>query len=585
MGRLLYLAAALALLAIFPSQFAYCPNATRSIYLAAVTGEDRGGVFLLEVDVRPGNGTIYTSIHPRTGLLTQESQEAAVEHAFAGSGIMRKECDVLFRIKGNFGENVVDGPSAGAAMAIAAKAALMNKSIRKDIVMTGSILPGGRIGEVGGIIEKGMGVFESKAKYFLVPKPMKIHEAVLFSTLSSSREFKVIEVSNLQEAERIAFSGYSEQFDSQFKPESRKLPSSLKIREADKDMARFSLVARKVVDELEEKVRQAFRESGESAEEKAMREYFLSEISKYRYLIAAGYPFTAANSAFLLSIDAEYARLGDAKVDFDKTIQNAKKCAASLQPPAKTAENIHWAIGADLRRIWSESKLNDTVERREEQGGYTTLRDVLYSYSWCDISQQLGKHAAEIGGRPIDESLLSSLSSQKLAEAKEAIDSAKRPDYDAIWHLKNGLKANETGKYGAAIYEATYAATMQQIASGGEANLSSAAEKLAEGERKTLWGKIYQSQGAYLYQEAKEANASFADAYRILKYSYELDKAALEIEEEIAKTSKKDEEEKLAEKAGEEKTPKQADYAIAFLMAAGLFSFGGIAASRLLRKR
>ncbi|MEM4634148.1 MAG: S16 family serine protease, partial [Candidatus Anstonellaceae archaeon] len=161
MGKIL-LSALFALLAI-NFLFASCPKASRSINLAAVTGENSGGVFLLEVETRPGNGTIYTSILPRVGFLTQESQEAAVNYAFSSSGFSRHECDVLFKIKGNFGENSVDGPSAGGAMAVALRAALLNKTVRQDVVMTGSLLPDGKIGEVGGVIEKGIGVAEAGA--------------------------------------------------------------------------------------------------------------------------------------------------------------------------------------------------------------------------------------------------------------------------------------------------------------------------------------------------------------------------------------------------------------------------------------
>ncbi|MEM4634001.1 MAG: hypothetical protein QW275_02500, partial [Candidatus Anstonellaceae archaeon] len=421
---------------------------------------------------------------------------------------------------------------------------------------------------------------EAGARYFLVPK-LKIYEAILFSTLSSSKDFHAIEISSVADAERVLFSNYSEKFSHAFKPESMKLPQ-LKPIAMDADLARFSLVAKMVVDGLERKVKAAFRQERVGEEEKVMRDYFASEISKYRSLLSLGYPFSAANSAFLLSIDAEYARLGEASMDLDATIENAKRCADSLQAARKTKENIHWAIGSDLRRIWSQSKLNETVEGRPEQSGYTTLRDVLYSYSWCEISQMLGMQAEEIGGEGIDEKELAELASQKLARAKEVLEEARRPDYDALWHYKNGLKANESGYYGAAIYEAVYAISMQEAAFGLQGNLTAICEKLSTSERKTLWGKIYQGQGAYLYQEAVQSSAPLGDAYRILKYSQAIDDAAVEIEERLATN-----EAAIVEEATSEKTPQLTyeNFAIWAVLAGAVFALGGLAAFRLARKR
>jgi len=526
--------AALFLLLILSPASAICPSAKRDIYLAAVTGENSGGVFQLEVETRPGNGSIYTAVSPRTGFATQESEEGAVNYAFSSAGISRSDCDVLFRIKGTFGENSVDGPSAGGAMALATRAALLNRTIRQDIVMTGTITPDGKVGEVGGVIEKGIGVSEAGAKYFLVPKPLKIYEALLLSSVSRSRDFHAIEVQSIEEAEKIAYSDYAEKFSSKFKPESKKAPALSPIS-ADAELSRFSQVAANVVDGLDAKVKEAFSSKNDSEESRVLQVYFTSETDKYRSLIAMGYPFSAANSAFLLSIDAEYVRIGESKVDLDGTIREAQDCNSALSEPNKTKENLHWAVGADLRRIWEQNKLNQTLENRADQGGYTTLRDVLYAYSWCEISGQLSKQAGEVGGTAADEKLLAALATEKLNEARETVEGAKSPDYDAIWHLKNGLDANASGNYGAAIYEATYAKTMQALSSDNLENVSAAAEKLAQGERKSLWGKLYQGQGIYLYQDAVQGKAAPTDAYRILKYSQDIDKAAQEMDHEIAK--------------------------------------------------
>ena len=192
------------LLLMAPMLFAACPSESREISMAAVVSENEGGIFVLHVETRPGNGTIYTSISPRIGFSTQESEQAAVDYAFSQSDVPRKDCDVFFSMRGNFGSNKIDGPSAGGAMSIAVKAALTNRTIRRDVVMTGTISQDGDVGEVGGIIEKALAAKGNGAKYILVPK-MLFNEALLLSSVSSKDGFSAIEVTNFSEAERILY--------------------------------------------------------------------------------------------------------------------------------------------------------------------------------------------------------------------------------------------------------------------------------------------------------------------------------------------------------------------------------------------
>ncbi|MCX6769280.1 MAG: hypothetical protein NT051_01220, partial [Candidatus Micrarchaeota archaeon] len=248
--------------------------------------------------------------------------------------------------------------------------------------------------------------------------------------------------------------------------------------------------------------------------------------------------FTAANAAFLLSVDAQYVGLGGRAPDLDVGFETTSTCLSSLPKLEKTRENFHWATGADLRRIWAKNKLNLSSEARPDQSGYLTLRDLYFAYGWCQISDSLGAQAGEIGGTAVDESKLKSLSDRKLSAASKLMGESPAINYDALWHLQNGFDANQSGNFGAAIYEATYAQTMQSITNDESSlNISALAEKAAEGSRTSLWGKIYFAQGKYLYSEAKDGGFLPSDAYTILKYSSELDKAAAEIDSALLSDS------------------------------------------------
>ena len=528
-----FAAFSLFLLLSMPLLSAICTPAQRNIYLAAVTGENAGGVFQLHVEVKPGSGNTYMSINPKTGFSTQESEDTAASYGFSSTGINRTGCDVLFSMAGDFGGNSVDGPSAGGAMAAATRAALLNLPLRQDAVMTGTISPEGKVGAVGGIIEKGIGAEEAGAKYFITPK-LKVHEALLLSSLSRTKDFHTIEVENLSEAEEILFSNYSTAFTSRFNPTSVPLPASLPGIKADADLGRFSLVAKKIVNELRLKLLAAYPPGDEGADTAKLHAYFDKEAAKYSALLPMGYVFTSANSAFLLSIDLEYARIGDKEVDLNGSIDDVKACIASIPDATMTRENAHWAIGSHLRKAWAIQRLNQTLEARADQGGYTTLRDLLFVSSWCGISRELAAQASDIGGEPANESLLASLSSKELILAQDAFSNSKKIDYDAMWHLQNAELANGTGAYGASIYESAYALSMQSAGADNVENMSASTAKLVSATYGSLWGKIYAGHGEYLYYESQDNGFPPNDAYKTLKYSQELDRVAQEMDSALA---------------------------------------------------
>ena len=66
------------------------------------------------------------------------------------------EYDLVYTIKAN--ATVIEGASAGAALAVATVAALTGKELNSSVMMTGTINHDGTIGPVGGIFEKAIGL-------------------------------------------------------------------------------------------------------------------------------------------------------------------------------------------------------------------------------------------------------------------------------------------------------------------------------------------------------------------------------------------------------------------------------------------
>lgn len=140
-------------------------SASAPIVAVSQTGE--GTIGQVTVRIRPGTGKVLLDTNPFIETSTQISATTARNVAEEVTGVSLRDKDVIytFSISGTY----LGGPSAGAAMTAATIAAIRNASIRRDIAITGSIRPDGRIGRVGGVVEKAMTAGEHGMETFLVP--------------------------------------------------------------------------------------------------------------------------------------------------------------------------------------------------------------------------------------------------------------------------------------------------------------------------------------------------------------------------------------------------------------------------------
>jgi len=140
-----------------------------SIYLPAVQETPYGykGVLAkLEVEIKEGNGHVYVDTWPLTKISTQASARLAKEVACNLVNLDCSKYDFFYSIRSDV--PIVGGPSGGAAMTIATLASLLDLNLSQDVLITGTIVPNGLIGPVGGILEKAEAV-SKKAKIFLIP--------------------------------------------------------------------------------------------------------------------------------------------------------------------------------------------------------------------------------------------------------------------------------------------------------------------------------------------------------------------------------------------------------------------------------
>ncbi|MBI5051274.1 hypothetical protein HZC08_00800, partial [Candidatus Micrarchaeota archaeon] len=183
----------------------------------------------------------------------------------------------------------------------------------------------------------------------------------------------------------------------------------------------------------------------------------------------------------------------------------------------KTESNKEWIIGADLREEWAKQRLqkveNSDSHLTEEK--YILFNDLMYADAWCRVAKELRTNADQRYNENVDEGKWKEMAESRIRQA-QAINTTNQDWRERIANAEN-LYAN--GKYGASIYEATFAidmVTSDLIATNSD--VESRVNELANGKRTSLWGKVYQTQGVYLQRQGDLVNA-----YRILKYAESLD--------------------------------------------------------------
>ena len=144
-----------------------------SANIVAVGSNGFGIIGKVNVDIEEGEGKILVNTNPFVEPDTQLSAITAVNVAKNITGVDLGNVNVIidFEMPNVNTENrgIIGGPSAGTAMTLAVLSAINGKKV-KNVVATGAILPDGRIGQIGGVIEKADAVADNNLTLFLIPK-------------------------------------------------------------------------------------------------------------------------------------------------------------------------------------------------------------------------------------------------------------------------------------------------------------------------------------------------------------------------------------------------------------------------------
>ena len=135
--------------------------------IIAVDRDGNGIMGEVDVEITEGNGRVLINTNP---FLEPDAQLSANIATYVAENISGKDLsdkNVIFDF--NISGTVVGGGSAGISMTLAVISAIEGKQLRDDVAFTGSILPDGNIGQVGGVVEKATAAAENDYTLLVVP--------------------------------------------------------------------------------------------------------------------------------------------------------------------------------------------------------------------------------------------------------------------------------------------------------------------------------------------------------------------------------------------------------------------------------
>jgi ATP-dependent Lon protease len=131
-----------------------------------------GELMIIEVNLMPGKGGL--TLTGQLGEVMQESAQAALTYTRSQARTLEIDDEIFEKtdVHIHLPEGAVpkDGPSAGAALAIALISAFTGRPIRRDVSLTGEITLRGRVLPVGGVREKALAARRAGIKNFILPR-------------------------------------------------------------------------------------------------------------------------------------------------------------------------------------------------------------------------------------------------------------------------------------------------------------------------------------------------------------------------------------------------------------------------------
>ncbi|MCX6767194.1 MAG: hypothetical protein NTY90_00465, partial [Candidatus Micrarchaeota archaeon] len=406
-----------------------------------------------------------------------------------------------------------DGPSGGAALMLLAYAEFSGKKLRYDLTATGTIELDGSIGKVGGVASKLKAAAEKGVKLFLIPVDQATEEGLdLIEEGRSKYGLQVVEVANADEAIGLAFTPAGSPVTA---PEHVLAPLLLENVTALRGggAAGMESIAESeyaatfpVIEELKTYV----NDSG------ATMASVRKSMNLSRQLIDNGYYYSAANSIFLLKINAEAMVMNYRNItekQFEDRVAAARKDMESIAFANKSDNNWQWVVGGQLRWHWAKDRLDGIEIDLLDGYDYQPLfKELALAENWLEAARkmnELAKAAAGGAGEAVDELKARSLAEKLLLIAQD--EEGKVADTEVSDHLATAQQAFGDADYLASAFDSefviSFVAALKKTRGKTAAEVGALLEntpRLAE-FKNSMWAEEYFVHSLYSVAEANRS--------------------------------------------------------------------------------
>lgn len=479
--------------------------------VAAVSDGGYGTVMNMTIRVAPGNGSVFVGIPPYSGTDLQRSIVHAVDYADVGT------CDVFVDFNRYPGTSYVDGPSAGAAIASFSYILANDLPVVHKPIITGAVSNSGSVLPVGGIYEKALISTTVGVETFLVPKT-NLYDYIMLKKVEERYGLKILVVNSVEETvDYITGSKIPDAPDyPDFESPAQNISPYYSAR-----LDEFVPVAADIIDFENYTIKQLREDDAEDW----LLDYFEASIDENNRLLSLGYVYTAANNAFIGYIDlSTIVFVYSGEPTHQEKYQEISECLSEIERPAVTSDNFEWVIGSDLRKAWADEKLNSTEISDEHliEEEYSYFHEIMYADAWCRASKGLAEVGMDFGGKAVNEAGWKEIAENYINTANIT---KHNPDTQRRFDIAQSLF--EEGKYGAAIFDSVYVASMdlselELSEMEDDDDVETAVNEMLLVETSSLWSNIYKSQAVYLIEKEQP---EYGTAYSLLLFSIYLDEA------------------------------------------------------------
>lgn len=355
--------------------------------LPAVSSENYGSLVNVNITIEKGDGKIYFSIPPYTGVSYQESFMNALFFVESKKAGFSKENNFFVDFEGEKTSSV-EGASGGVATSIILNALADNKKINSDIIVTGEITKEGEILPVGGIPEKLIASFFSNKSMFFIPDSTYVNEKIIAYKLSKEFEFPVYEYSSFDEI----YSIYTLENDNykQIKIEEENFSNVISLGEVETNIY-FNGIVSEMFNDYSEKLNY-IKDSNNP-----FFNYFNLIYINSLILYEKGYSYSAGNELFLTIETLSYLTSTYSDEEFEYNFKEINVCLNNTKENLDNFNgSLEYYIASDVRYVKAKDVIDSYIKEKDNPSiriyspGIFTRAEL-----WCESAEFMSIYEKE----------------------------------------------------------------------------------------------------------------------------------------------------------------------------------------------